>query len=432
MAKSDRLRAAKKLLKFVDTQNADSRNDYYGTNIQVIDKKLWLVKPSNYVLVQLSGLKDTNKQHKMLTGFINNLLRDLEIESKIKLRFDVQKIVEQIPSSDDEPQFEEEMDFDVVNEDFEEITNFQSESIDIEILEEIQVPAPNVVFIPPINPMRRRVYANEVRIKVNDELLTKVKHLMSDEVFDTIEKDLLSVWASIIVVKSRMTEVLSFEVDDGESTTMAGFFYDTELGIINHLNFNYIMAFSLPDTVIPPMLPRLLYEGCSDRIAGMKPLHTHNKLTAVFDKHKVSFVRNTHSHLDGMSCVTLLCKYFVENLTEVSNTIFPYRNPNKVRHKRPENESPALDEALKRLKMIDKNKELVHKTYKKIIVDDKYLFEDLISEMTPRFSVRDFNNDLLAVLTEALNDYIECCDKYSYVSYFQSLDSQKKNAAKKA
>ncbi|EJB8440155.1 hypothetical protein MW344_004815 [Vibrio parahaemolyticus] len=439
MSKEEKIKAAKKLLKFAKEQNLDSRNDYYGMEIKLGNKKLWLIKPSNFVLNQLSSLQDDKKKsQKMLTGFVNTLLRDLSIEDIIKVQYDLDKILALLPKPVAvEEQFAEEMDFEVIDEDFEEITNFQSEDIDIEIIEEIKPPPPKVVFTPAINPMKRRVYCDEVRILVDDELRTDIKNLMSDDAFKVIEPNLLSVWDSTIIVKAKMNEVVSFEVDDGRSVLEAGFTYETELGIINHLNFKYIMGFCLTDTVMPPMLTRLLFEGCKDSVSSMKPLHLHNKLTAVFDKYKVATIANTHTHLDGKDTVGLFTKYFVENLTEVSNTTFPYRNPNKVRNKRPENEFEALDKALMRLKKLDKNQQIVQKTYNKIIIEDRFMFDDLIASKYPKFDdfqtkrfVGDFKKDLLSVLTELLNDYIECCDKYSYVSYFQSLDQQRKNGKK--
>lgn len=439
MSKLEKIKAPKKLLKFVQEQNSNSGNDYYGVKIKIIDKKLWLLKPSNFVLNQLSSLQDNrNKQQKMLTGFVNNLLRELNIEDIIKVHYDLDKIIDLLPKPVHiREQFADEMDFDVIEEDFEEITNFQSEVLDVEILDDIQSTPPRVIFTPSINPMKRRVYSDEVRILVDDELRTDIKNLMSDDAFKVIEPNLLSVWDSTIIVKAKMNEVVSFEVDDGRSVLEAGFAYETELGIINHLNFKYIMGFCLTDTVMPPMLTRLLFEGCKDSVSNMKPLHLHNKLTAIFDKYKVATIANTHSHLDGKDMISLFTKYFVENLTEVSNTIFPYRNPNRVRKNYPENEFEALDKALMRLKKLDKNQQIVQKTYNKIVIEDRFMFDDLIASKYPKFDdfqtkrfVGEFKKDLLSVLTELLNDYIECCDKYSYLSYFQSLDQQRKNGKK--
>lgn len=422
---------AKKLLSFTAKHHKAEKSEFCGIKFSIVNKKMYLTAlPKNRDL--LVSDVNTNLAIANVERFLQELMSDLNLNGILQVHFKV-KALKRVVNERLEQASQEENSFD------DDVIELPDEDVKVEVIEEVKpvslVEQLNpVIFIPEEDPEKPKLFHHTVKILITNKLFTYLRNVINSVDLNVAVSDLKPLDNTYLVIKSDVDVVKSFEFENDGQLIDAGLSYKTKLALINYINREFFKNFYLPDTEMPEMLKRLMFEGNNVGNSAIMRLAVNPKFTDVFKKHRLSVVTGTFGKIDNQTYSDIISKAFIENLKEVANTNFAFVDEQQLIKGKSQSECQHIMNVLPKLKRLNRNREVVVKTLSDIVFDDKYSVSDLVlidndrlSEIQARQRLMAFNKDLYDALTELLNEYVMKCDFYSYIEHFNTIDANRKN-----
>lgn len=429
---------AKKLLAFTAKHHKLESSAFFGIKFSIVNKKMYLTALPVSKDSLVDGVETSIALGKV-ERFIRDFLEDLEVQGILRVHFKVKALKRVATERIEKEVSEQENSFDDIVFD-DDVVELPDEEVDVEVIEEVK-PVPlidqlsPVIFIPEEDPAKPKLFHHTVKVLVRDKLFTYMRNVMNSVDLHVAVSDLKPLDHTYLVIKSEVGVVKSFEIEHEGQLIDAGLSYKTKLALINYINRHFFKNFYLPETEIPEMLKRLMFEGNNVGNSSILRLAINPKFTAVFKKHRLSVINGTFGKMDGQTYSDIISKAFIENLTEVANTNFAFLPEQQLMKDKSQSECQHIQHVLPKMKRLNRNREVVVKTLSNIVFDDRYSVSDLVlidndrlSELQARQRLMAFNKDLYDALTELLNEYVMKCDFYSYVEHFNTIDANRKNA----